>query len=42
MLSLDANDFEDSDDDCELDDLRLNFILEFGGLGLVGTIERHY
>ena len=33
-MSLDANDFEDSDDDCELDDLRLNFILEFGGLGL--------
>ena len=34
MLSLDADDFEDSDDDCEPEDFRLIFTLEFEGLGL--------
>jgi hypothetical protein len=34
ILSLDADDFEDSDDDCEPEEFPLIFILEFEGLGL--------
>ena len=33
-MSLDADDFEDSDDDCEPEEFPLIFILEFEGLGL--------